>query len=254
MSQPAIEKGRNRGDRPEDGCGHSLSPSSPLPPGSVIGILGGGQLGRMLAMAAARLGFHVHIYCPDPHAPAFELAQSHACASFEDEKSLQAFAGQCDIVTFEFENIPLSAASLIAKLRPLHPSCKALEVSQDRAAEKGFLAELGIKTARWRRIGNIDDLQNAQNEIGGDLIVKSRRMGYDGKGQALLEAGQDARRAFEEIGSVPAIAEQKLEFEHEISIILARSTNGEARTYDPALNQHHKGILRRSTVPAPLPG
>ncbi len=228
-------------------------PSSPLPPGSTIGILGGGQLGRMLAQAAARLGLHTHIYCPNDKAPAFEVAHRHTIAAFDDDTALRDFARSCDAITFEFENIPLSAADLIADLKPFAPNRKALEISQDRAVEKRFIQDLGIRVADWWPVDAPQDLANALHECGARAVLKTRRLGYDGKGQVSLEPGADPARALEQIDHQPAILERMIPFEREISVVLVRNRQGDVHCYDIPCNSHENGILRRSRVPCALP-
>ncbi|MGF1444756.1 MAG: 5-(carboxyamino)imidazole ribonucleotide synthase [Pikeienuella sp.] len=232
-----------------------VSPGSgraPLPPGSVIGILGGGQLGRMLAMAAARLGLRVCIYDPGPAPPAAQVAQ-HLRAGFEDEKALADFAGQVDVVTYEFENVPLAAAEALAARRPVRPGPRALAVSQDRADEKRFLESVGLKVARWAPIDGLGEIPAALGETGAPAILKTRRLGYDGKGQARLTGPEDAVAAWQAIGAQPSVLEAVVPFVAEISVVAARGLGGEVVAYDPGRNIHEDGILRRSEVPAPLP-
>ena len=225
----------------------------PLPPGSTIGVLGGGQLGRMLAMAAARLGFHVHVYCPRDNAPAFEVAARHTVAEFDDADALQRFADDCDVVTFEFENIPLAAADKIAATTPLYPPRKALEMTQDRAVEKRFLDEIGVNIAPWAEVDGPDDLAKALAKTGAPALLKTRRLGYDGKGQTPVRADTDPDAAFAQINDAPAILEKKISFEREISVLLARSGNEGSWCYDLPENVHQDGILNSSSVPADLP-
>jgi 5-(carboxyamino)imidazole ribonucleotide synthase len=228
--------------------------ASPLSPGSTIGILGGGQLGRMLAMAAARLGFATIIFDPDPDAPAAQTANRHIAAAYGDEAALAAFAAGCDAITYEFENIPVATAAFLARLKPVHPPVAALEASQDRLAEKTFINSLGIATAPFFAIESMDGLVSALARTGGKGILKTRRMGYDGKGQFLIETPADARTAWEAIGQAGVILEGFVDFALEISAVAARSADGAFRAFEPAMNRHSGGILRTSTVPAPLPG
>ena len=226
--------------------------SSPLPPGSVIGILGGGQLGRMLAQAAAQLGLHAHIYCPAPQPPAAEVAKFLTPAEFDNEVALAEFADHCDVVTFEFENIPLKAADLIALKKPLYPPRPALEFSQDRQAEKTFLQKNAIAVAEWREVGGPGDLEKTLTRWGGPALLKTRRLGYDGRGQIRVEAGTDPAAALEAIDNQPAIVERMVDFECEISVILARGADGREQAYDIPRNRHENGILQRSSVPCKL--
>lgn len=223
-----------------------------LPPGARIGILGGGQLGRMLAMAAARMGLVVHVYDPDPAAPARALAAASTVARWDDGAALDRFAGEVDVITYEFENIPLATARHLAALRPLRPSAAALEASQDRLAEKRFLAGLGLATAPYAELRPGEEAA-AIAQTGLPAIVKTRRMGYDGKGQARVADEDGLARALEAMGGAECILEGVVPFHAEISVIGARGAGGEIACYDPGLNEHRDGILHRTTVPAPLP-
>ncbi|HSO48787.1 MAG TPA: 5-(carboxyamino)imidazole ribonucleotide synthase [Rhizobiaceae bacterium] len=226
----------------------------PLKPGDTIGILGGGQLGRMLAMAAARLGFRTLVLDPDPAAPAAQTANRHVVASYADEAALADLAAACDVITYEFENIPVDTAAFLARLKPVHPPVAALEASQDRLSEKRFIEGLGIATAPFFDIAKFEDLESALAQSGGKGILKTRRMGYDGKGQFLIETPSSALQAWEAIGHQGVILEGFVEFDLEISVVAARGADGSFRAYEPAMNRHSGGILRTSTVPAPLPG
>lgn len=223
-----------------------------LPPGSVIGILGGGQLGRMLAMAAAKLGHKVHIFDPDPEAPASQVANRHVIAGYDDHAALLAFAQKCAVVTYEFENVPVEAARLIETLAPVRPGPKALEAAQDRLVEKSFLNKAGIPTAPFQAVNSDAELSEALAKFGGNGVLKTRRMGYDGKGQRIFRnAGpKDCDGAFADLGSVPLILEGFIPFFREVSVIAARSMDGGFAGYDVAENVHRNGILQSSTVPA----
>lgn len=224
-----------------------------LPAGAVIGILGGGQLGRMLASAAARLGFDVHIYCPDPRSPAARVAARHWQSAYDDADELAEFARACDVVTVEFENVPVAAAeACIATGTPFHPGTKALAVAQDRVEEKTFLEDCGIACAPWRRVDDLAGLRAAVAEIGNDAILKTRREGYDGKGQVRLSPGSDLGSAWSRLSGAACILEQRIAFELEMSAIAARTAAGEISVYDPSHNVHEGGILKRSTAPAPV--
>ena len=226
-----------------------------LKPGSIIGILGGGQLGRMLAMAAARLSYGVVIFDPDPSAPAAQLASSHVRASYDDKDALVKFARQCDVVTYEFENVPVEAANTIAAITPVFPGPNALEAAQDRVAEKIFLNSAGIETASFRAVDALGDLMDGLSAFGGAGVLKTRRFGYDGKGQAVLKSADpaNAAKAFAELGGAGLILEGFIPFEVEISVIAARGMDGRIECYDPARNVHRDGILASSTVPSGLP-
>ncbi|PYE85571.1 5-(carboxyamino)imidazole ribonucleotide synthase [Pseudoroseicyclus aestuarii] len=219
---------------------------------STIGILGGGQLGRMLAVAASRLGLHVHVFDPAPDGPAAEVAREATCAPWEDEAALEAFARAVDVVTYEFENIPAEALEVIARHAPIRPNRRALSVSQDRLTEKQFLTELGLKVAPYAPVEDAESLASALEEIGAPAILKTRRLGYDGKGQARISGPEDIEAALEAIGHAPAILEGLVEFEREVSVIGARGTSGPVACFDPGENRHEGGILRRTTVPAAI--
>jgi 5-(carboxyamino)imidazole ribonucleotide synthase len=226
--------------------------TEPLPPGSTIGILGGGQLGRMLAAAAARLGYRTHVYEPAPDAPAGDVAHRLTTAPYEDEAAIRAFAASVDLVTYEFENVPTSALDLIEALRPIRPDRRALATSQDRIAEKTFLNGIGLATAPWAPVHTRSDLDLALARTGTPAILKTARLGYDGKGQARLAAPADADAAFAAMNGAPAILEGFVPFDREVSVIAARSLAGEVAAYDPGENVHREGILRSTTVPARL--
>ncbi len=224
--------------------------NAPLPPGSTIGILGGGQLGRMLAIAAARLGLKTHIYEPGANPPAGDVAAAVTTAYYDDEAALTRFASAVDVVTLEFENVPASAAAALASHAPVRPGYRALEVSQDRAAEKGFVESLGIAVAPWRTVGDLNDLKAALAEIGTPSILKTRRFGYDGKGQARITDAGHAETAWEAIARAPAVLEGFVNFELELSVIGARGLSGEVVCFEPGGNVHRDGILHTTTVPA----
>ena len=204
-----------------------------LSPGSTIGILGGGQLGRMLAVAAAQLGFKVHIYAPDAESVAAEVAAHHSQAAWDDEPRLAAFAAACDIVTFEFENVPVDTVRFLSGHVAVHPGARALEIAQDRLAEKTFVAGLGGRTAPVASVPDRAALDAALGGIGAPAILKTVRMGYDGKGQARLAATEDADAAWEAIGGQPAILEGFVAFDHEFSVIMVRSSIDAPRNWLP---------------------
>ena len=225
--------------------------SEPLAPGAVIGILGGGQLGRMLALAAARLGFCCHIYEPGP-APAGDVAWRLTTAPYDDDMALAAFAASVDVITYEFENVPTAALDLLEQHRPIRPSRRALAISQDRLTEKDFLREIGLATAPYAAVERRADLDVALASVGVPAILKTRRFGYDGKGQARIASVEAASTAFAAMAGAPAILEGQIAFEREVSVIGARSLGGSVSCFDPGENEHADGILRRTTVPARL--
>ncbi len=224
-----------------------------LKPNATIGIIGGGQLGRMLASAAARLGFRTLVLEPGQGCPASQLCNEHIVAAYDDPQALQQMADSCDVVTYEFENVPLSAAHFLQHRLPLYPPSRALEVSQDRLLEKQFLQSAGLDVAPYHNVESEADLVHALGDFGGG-ILKTRRFGYDGKGQNVFHDSQcgDPAAVFSELGGGPFVLEQKIEFTSEFSVIAARGLSGESSFYDPATNRHEHGILRQSTVPATL--
>lgn len=226
--------------------------TEPLGTGATIGILGGGQLGRMLSVAASRLGFLTHIYEPGANPPAGHVADRVTTAAYDDRDALKAFAGSVDVITYEFENIPTQALDVLETYRPIRPGREALRVSQDRLTEKNFLRGLGLKTAPFADIITKADLSTALEEIGTPAILKTRRFGYDGKGQYRLTSDADAKRALTELDGTPALLEGFVKFSHEVSVIAARGIDGEVACFDPGENLHESGILRTTTVPARL--
>lgn len=218
-----------------------------VPPGSTIGILGGGQLGRMLAIAAANLGYRTHIYAPGPSGPASEVAARWTHAGFDDDAALAAFSAQVDVVTYEFENVGVSA---LRKIPGVRPGVHALEVAQDRLSEKRFAEQLGGRPAPFRPVDSLDDLVAALDEIGAPAILKTRRFGYDGKGQVRITDPALAHEAWARIGEKPAVLEAFVPFEVEFSILLVRGIDGEVLLWDAPTNRHRDGILDISTVPA----
>jgi len=227
--------------------------TKPLPTGSTIGILGGGQLGRMLSVAAARLGFKTVIFEPGGDCPASHVANYHLQADYTDEDALKKFAASVDVITYEFENIPTSALDLLEPLKPIRPGREALRVSQDRLTEKTFLTDLGLSVAPFADIPDTDALTKAIDDIGTPAILKTRRFGYDGKGQARIMSPDDAAQALTDMNGAPAILEGFVDFTSEVSIIAARGIDGAVACYDPGENVHRDGILHSTTVPATLP-
>jgi len=223
-----------------------------LPPGSTIGILGGGQLGRMLATAAAELGFRCHVYCPDGESPAFDVVAARTTAAYENQSALAAFAGSVDVVTYEFENVPADTASFLAEQVDVLPSPHALAVSQDRLSEKELMQSLGIPVAPFAQVDDLASLEAALEALGRPSILKTRRFGYDGKGQVAIRAGDDVAAAWEAIGRRPAVLEGFVTFVREVSALVVRGRDGETSVYDTVENVHRNHILATSTVPAQL--
>jgi 5-(carboxyamino)imidazole ribonucleotide synthase len=223
-----------------------------LGPGAVIGILGGGQLGRMLSVAAARLGLRTHIFEPGETPPAGDVAHAVTTASYNDDAALAAFADSVDVVTYEFENIPTSALDVIEARRPIRPGREALRISQDRLIEKTWLTGLGLTTAPFADITDAASLRAALADIGTPAILKTRRFGYDGKGQVRIDDAAQADEAFAQMAGAPAILEGFVAFDREVSVIVARGVDGSVAAFDPGENVHAQGILRTTTVPARL--
>ncbi|MBS0564576.1 MAG: 5-(carboxyamino)imidazole ribonucleotide synthase [Proteobacteria bacterium] len=226
--------------------------SEMLPQGSVVGILGGGQLGRMLSVAAARLGYRTHIFEPAANPPAADVAHAVTTAPYEDKAALAAFADGTHVITYEFENIPTAALDLLESRRPIRPGRRALAISQDRILEKDFLTGLGLNCAHYAAVNSAADLDSALTRIGTPSILKTTRLGYDGKGQARLTTPADAPAALAAMQGAPAVLEGFVNFTREISVIAARSASGEVAAYDPGENVHKAGILHTTTVPARL--
>ena len=226
--------------------------SNPLPQGANIGILGGGQLGRMLAVAASRLGLKAHIFEQGANPPAGQVADQVTTASYEDEAALRRFAQSVDVITYEFENIPTSALDILEQIRPIHPGRLALAISQDRLSEKEFLTGLGLKVAPYANVTSAAEAEAAAQSIGTPSILKTRRMGYDGKGQVRLKNVSDMEQAWQAMQGAPSVLEGFINFSHEVSVIAARTSDGQVACYDPGENVHREGILHSTTVPASL--
>jgi 5-(carboxyamino)imidazole ribonucleotide synthase len=224
-----------------------------LPPGSTIGILGGGQLGRMLALAAARLGFDTHIYTDEADSPAARVAAFETLAAYDDSAALRAFAANTDVITCEFENVPAQTlASLTAAGAIVRPNASAFAIAQDRVAEKNFFRAHGVATTDFAQIDTPDDLRAALGALGAPAILKTRRLGYDGKGQARITHATDAEAAFAAIQGAPAILEALTPFTAEASVLLARGTDGAVAVFDVCENRHNDGILIETRIPARL--
>jgi 5-(carboxyamino)imidazole ribonucleotide synthase len=232
-----------------------LDPLHRCVPGSTIGILGGGQLGRMLSMAAAQLGLRTLVYDPQRHGPGFDVATEHMTGRYDDEERLAEFAARVSVVTYEFENVPAETASFLAARRPVRPGPRALAVSQDRLAEKAFFREHGCPVGPFAPVESPDDIRAAIADLGLPAVLKTRRLGYDGKGQAVLRQPDDVDAAWAAIGArsnttVSAILEAFVPFTTEISVLIARDLDGATAVYDVTENVHREGILRQSSVPA----
>ncbi len=223
-----------------------------LSPGATIGILGGGQLGRMLSVAASRLGFRCHIYDPGANPPAGDVAAQVTTAPYDDAAALTAFAQSVNVITYEFENIPTAALDTLEALRPVRPGREALRISQDRLTEKTFLQDLGLQTAQFAAVTTLDDMERALQTVGSPSILKTRRMGYDGKGQSRLHTPGDSANAFADMAGQEAVLEGFIDFSHEVSVIGARSLTGQIACFDPGENVHRDGILHTTRVPARL--
>ncbi len=227
----------------------STVPDQHRPPGATVGLMGGGQLGRMMAMAAARMGYRTHVFTDHPHTPAGEVAAEVSVASFSDRVALERFADAVQVVTYEFENVPLAAARVVAERVAVRPGPDVLAVAQDRLAEKDFLSQAALPVAPYQGIETPEELSRAV-EVGFPAVLKTRREGYDGKGQVRVESARDLPDAWQRLGSVPSVLERWIGFEREVSVIIARSESGEEAAYEPTENQHADGILRTSIVPA----
>lgn len=226
--------------------------TAPLPPGSRIGILGDGQLGRMLATAAAELGFDIHIFAPEPDSPAARVAARVTVAPYDDAGAISAFAQSVDAVTFEFENIPVATLAACAAHAPIRPGVASLEQTQDRLIEKRFIESLGLRPAPYRAVSTQADLTSAIDQIATPAILKTRRMGYDGKGQVLIRAPQEAPEAWAALTHAPSVLEGFVAFSCEVSVVLARGLDGACAPFAVTQNEHRDGILRRSIAPAPV--
>ena len=221
-----------------------------VPPGSTIGIVGGGQLGRMLAMAAAQLGYRCHVYAPDEAPPATEVAARFTRGAFDDAEALRRFGGEVDIATYEFENIPADALTALTERAPLFPPRRALEIAQDRLSEKQFVCDHRGHPAPFQPVADAGELASALAELGTPAILKTRRFGYDGKGQVRIDDPGDAGSAWRELGGAACVLEAFVPFDAEFSILLCRTAAGEMALWDAPENVHGGGILRRSTAPA----
>ena len=223
-----------------------------LPIGSTIGILGGGQLGRMLSLAASRLGMNTHIFEPNINSPAGRVSQYITTASYDNVKALQAFGQAVDVITYEFENIPTSTLDILENMSTIYPGRGALAISQDRLAEKNFLNSLGLQTAPFANVENDEEAMAAIASIGTPSMLKTRRMGYDGKGQVKITKPTEIHTAWGKLQGSASILEGFIDFSQEVSVIAARGIDGEVSCYDPGENVHHEGILHTTKVPSSL--
>ncbi len=223
-----------------------------LAPGATIGILGGGQLGRMMAMAAAEMGYHVHIFCPENNCPASEVAAHTTLAAYEDYHSLKIFAASVDVVTYEFENIPLAPVIELNKYVPVYPSPDVLSIAQHRISEKKAINGFGVKTAPFAPVTSLEDLKKAAAQLGLPAVLKTCRMGYDGKGQAMIKTEAELEPAWASLKTTDAILEGFVAFTMEISVLVARDENGNIQSYCPVQNIHKHHILSETIAPAPI--
>ena len=221
-----------------------------LKPGATIGILGGGQLARMLALAAARLGFRCHVYSPQEDSCAFDVVKASTCAAYEDEAALGRFAGSVDIVTYEFENVPADSAAFLAKRKQVAPNPQVLAITQDRLIEKDFISGLKIATAPYAAVHSAVQLADAVQMIGLPAVLKTRKLGYDGKGQAKIAKGTDPMTAWRTVQTSPCIMESFVKFEREVSVVAARAADGKVECFEVTENEHRDHILHISRVPA----
>ncbi|HMK89300.1 MAG TPA: 5-(carboxyamino)imidazole ribonucleotide synthase [Methylocystis sp.] len=223
-----------------------------LAPGATIGVLGGGQLARMLALAGARLGLRTHVFSPSENEPAHDVCAFRTIAGYADQAALARFAAAVDVITYEFENVPAASADFLDARRPVRPSPQALAATQDRLVEKQFLQSLGVPTAGFADVPDAGALARAVAKLGRPSILKTRRLGYDGKGQVLLQPGADLAAAFQSAGGAPAILESVVPFTKELSVVAARGADGAFRAYDVCENVHERHILATTTAPAPI--
>jgi 5-(carboxyamino)imidazole ribonucleotide synthase len=222
-------------------------------PGATVGVLGGGQLGRMFTLRARTMGYAVIVLDPDPASPAGAVADRHIRAGYDDELALAQLSASCAAITTEFENVPATALEILARSSVVRPPVEAVAISQDRIAEKTFLQSHGIPTASFHPVRDLQELKTAVARLRLPALLKTRRLGYDGKGQALVKSEEDALRAFEQFGGVPCVLEERLTLEAELSVVLARGADGDMAPFPVAENRHRDGILETSVVPARVP-
>lgn len=225
----------------------------PLPPNATIGILGGGQLGRMSAMAAARLGYRTHVFAPEADGPGMQVATARTAAAYDDTAALARFAASVDVATFEFENVPSATLDALARLVPCRPGVHLLQIGQDRLREKAFFEQAGIPVAPWRAVTSREELDAALRAVGLPAVLKTTRLGYDGRGQAVLRSPAEADAAWARLDPRPLILEAFVPFAKEISAIAARGVDGTLHVFDATENRHADHILALSFAPAPVP-
>jgi len=230
----------------------SFSPQNLIGPNSTIGIVGGGQLGRMIGIAASRLGYRVHVFTDQPDSSAAQITNRVTVAAYDDLDAMRRFAETVDVVTIEFENLPVEGLRAISGDVPVHPSPELLAICQDRLTEKQFLRSLDVPTAPFAEISSVGDLKSALTAFGPPAVLKTRRMGYDGKGQVKIEAGDDAAAVWEAFGGRDAVLEGFVTFERELSVITARTADGEKASYVPVENRHENHILAKTIAPASI--
>ena len=214
-----------------------------LPIGSIIGILGGGQLGKMLSQSASQLGFKTHIYDPDFNAPAKQVTNISSTFEYDDIKNLENFANKVDVITYEFENIPLETINFCQKIKNVYPNSKSLGICQDRISEKKFLNNIGVETATFETASTYEGIIKGIEKLGLPVLIKTSRFGYDGKGQKVIRQKEEIEKIASEFTNISVVIEKLIDFELEISIIICRDMNGKISTYDPAENIHQNGIL-----------
>jgi 5-(carboxyamino)imidazole ribonucleotide synthase len=222
-------------------------------PGATVGVLGGGQLGRMFTLQARTMGYGVVVLDPDPASPAGAVANRHIRAPYDDERALSDLSESCAAITTEFENVPAAALQTLTRSSLVRPPVEAVATSQDRIAEKSFLQSHGIPTAKFRAVRDLRELKTAVTALRLPALLKTSRFGYDGKGQELVKSEEDAVRAFQRFGGVPCVLEERLALECELSVVLARGVDGDVAPFPVAENQHRDGILETSVVPARVP-
>ena len=223
-----------------------------MSPNRTIGILGGGQLAKMLAAAAADLGYNINIYCPDRGCPAAQVANETVFGSYDNEDKLVDFAKNVDVLTYEFENIETEALEKLEKIVEIRPSIKALKIFQDRYTEKSYLNSLDIKTTQFYKVDEIQDIEELLIKVKKPILIKTRKLGYDGKGQVLVKTQNDVKENFRENQLLPSIAEEVIRFDKELSVIIVRNKEGNIKTFEPGENMHEHGILLTTTLPSSI--
>ncbi len=224
----------------------------PVLPGATIGVLGSGQLGRMFAIAARQLGYRVHTFSPDDDTPTGQVADREICMPYEDLEAVRSFAASVDVMSFEFENVPAATAAAAARVAPVRPAGSLLETTQHRLREKGALRERGFATTEFVPVRSLEELRQGLERLGGAGLLKTAGWGYDGKGQRRVRNVDEAARAWAELATDEAILEGFVDFERELSVVVARGADGEMVTYGPVENHHVNGILDVTLAPAPV--